>query len=209
MLRVAMVVAGIGAVACVVVFMWPSWTDPNRIVDCGKHSEMPVICCAAIEGDTERVRRLIERGADINAVSLHRMTALGYAVTKGRYETARLLLGSGADPNDPFSDTSRSPLVQVLISKHFGNQESSGFFLDLLAAGADPMDRDMNAMVWAAEHVQIAELDRMMAVLRERDPVRFASEQPANRLMDRLADRRHQPHETVAATLVPYIVPEQ
>lgn len=200
-LKTGVAVGFAGAIIGGAVLLWPAWADPNRIVSCGKYPDMPVICCAAIAGETERVRRLIERGADINAVSLHGMTALRYAVKNGRYETARLLLQSGADPNDPFSKTSRSLLMQALISMHFGNPESRGFFLELLEIGADPMDRDMNTMVWAAEHVYVEELETMLTAMRDRDPARFTSERPVHLLLERLDRHGHQPHESVIEML--------
>ena len=50
-----------------------------------------------IDGNTERVRTLLAKGADINGRSRHNETPLQYAAEEGHTETVRFLLEAGAD----------------------------------------------------------------------------------------------------------------
>ncbi len=52
---------------------------------------------AALDGDTESVRELINQGADINRRDDSGRTALMFAVVNRHYETMKLLLEHGAD----------------------------------------------------------------------------------------------------------------
>lgn len=54
---------------------------------------------AALDGNTERVRELINQGADINQRDDNARTALMFAVINGHYETMKVLLDHGADVN--------------------------------------------------------------------------------------------------------------
>src|SRR5215813_3272825 len=52
---------------------------------------------AALDGDTETVRELIQQGADINQRDDFGRTALMFAVMNMHYETMKVLLEDGAD----------------------------------------------------------------------------------------------------------------
>jgi len=52
---------------------------------------------AAIQGHTELVHLLLDRGADINAVTKNFYTAVIWAAIQGHTEIAHLLLDRGAD----------------------------------------------------------------------------------------------------------------
>jgi ankyrin repeat protein len=53
----------------------------------------------AQDGDLEKVRLLLDHGADINALDEeYRSTPLGFAARWGHLEMVRLLLERGADP---------------------------------------------------------------------------------------------------------------
>ena len=54
---------------------------------------------AALDGNTEKVKELIQRGTDINQRDDNGRTALMFAVINSHYETMRVLLESGADVN--------------------------------------------------------------------------------------------------------------
>ena len=52
---------------------------------------------AAAGGHTEVARLLLDRGADVNAIDLHKNSALTFAAFCGMTETAALLVSRGAD----------------------------------------------------------------------------------------------------------------
>ena len=54
---------------------------------------------AALDGDTESVKELINQGGDINQRDDNGRTALMFAVVNGHYETMKVLLEHGADVN--------------------------------------------------------------------------------------------------------------
>ena len=55
---------------------------------------------AAENGQTEKVKTLLEAGANVNAKNNYGVTALMSAVGKGQTETVQALLDAGADVND-------------------------------------------------------------------------------------------------------------
>jgi hypothetical protein len=58
-----------------------------------------IVCDAARDFLPEVVRALVELGADVNEHDANGYTGLCWAVTRGRYDVARVLLECGADPN--------------------------------------------------------------------------------------------------------------
>ena len=52
---------------------------------------------AAMRGDLETVRSLLNSGADVNAAQGDGMSALHWAATRGDFEIAELLIAAGAD----------------------------------------------------------------------------------------------------------------
>ena len=58
-----------------------------------------IVCEAAKESSPEVIRWLIERGADVNEQDSNGETGLCWAVMRGRYDVAKVLLECGADPN--------------------------------------------------------------------------------------------------------------
>ncbi len=66
------------------------------------HSE--AMANAARAGDVGRVRRLLAAGVPADAVDGHGVSALMWAIMRGRDRTMRVLLQAGADPNRPFRD---------------------------------------------------------------------------------------------------------
>lgn len=57
------------------------------------------LMCAALEGNTATVKRLLEIGLDVNAKDDEGRTALMFAVTNLHHDTVNLLLENGADVN--------------------------------------------------------------------------------------------------------------
>ena len=62
------------------------------------HGHTPLMR-AALKGNTERVKELINEGADINQRDENSRTALMFAVINGHYQTMKVLLEYGADVN--------------------------------------------------------------------------------------------------------------
>src|SRR5436309_12555505 len=58
-----------------------------------------VVCDAARTASPEAVQVLIELGAPINEQDSNGFAGLCWAVTRGRYDVAKLLLEAGPDPN--------------------------------------------------------------------------------------------------------------
>ncbi|WP_447988697.1 ankyrin repeat domain-containing protein [Achromobacter spanius] len=96
----------------------------------------------AIAGQTERAKKLIARGAQVNRLG---WTPLHYAASKGQMEMARMLLGKKAMVNAP-APGGETPLMMAALG---GNRE----MVDLLVkAGADVTTRDLknqSAADWA------------------------------------------------------------
>ena len=62
------------------------------------HGHTPLMR-AALDGDTESVKELINQGGDINQRDDNGRTALMFAVVNRHYETMKVLLEHGADVN--------------------------------------------------------------------------------------------------------------
>ena len=65
---------------------------------------------AARQGDSQTVKELIERGADVNAATKYGATALSYACDRGHVEVVQMLLDKGANPNAKDSFYGATPL---------------------------------------------------------------------------------------------------
>jgi hypothetical protein len=113
----------------------------------------------AIAGQTERAKKLIARGAQVNRLG---WTPLHYAASKGQMEMARLLLAQHAMPNAP-APNGETPLMMAALS---GRKSMVDL---LLKAGADVGTRDtkgQTAADWARTGKSTAlagELDKLMA----------------------------------------------
>jgi ankyrin repeat protein len=92
---------------------------------------------AVERGDSERVQRLLEEGADIDARDEGQATALHYAAYEGRLAVVRILLDGGAAVN-PTGDGGFTPLHVAVVSGH------AEIVRALLEAGArvDPRDSE-------------------------------------------------------------------
>ena len=71
----------------------------------------PLLSYAAMNGDVDVVRRLIERGADVKAANAEGWTALHYAAEAGNVQIVNLLLNHGADANARTTRFSETPLM--------------------------------------------------------------------------------------------------
>lgn len=67
---------------------------------------------AASVGDTQKVKDLIQKGADVNSCSLNARTPLMFASYQGHTKTAELLIQKGADV-DSRDDRGQTSLIQA------------------------------------------------------------------------------------------------
>ncbi|WP_258128398.1 ankyrin repeat domain-containing protein [Achromobacter anxifer] len=117
----------------------------------------------AIAGQTERAKKLIARGAQVNRLG---WTPLHYAASKGQLEMARLLLANKAMANAP-APNGETPLMMAALS---GRKPMVDL---LLQAGADVGTRDtkgQTAADWARtgkSTALAAELDKLIAQQEE------------------------------------------
>src|SRR5690606_19338998 len=108
-------------------------------------------------GDTKRAIDLIERGAQVNRLG---WTPLHYAASKGRTDTARMLIERGALVNAPAPDGT-TPLMMAAYS---GDRETVQLLLNHGADATAINLAKLRAADWARErrHTQIAdELDKV------------------------------------------------
>jgi hypothetical protein len=133
--------------------------DPRTDVNAANsHDETPLMYLA-IQGQTDRARTLIARGAQVNRLG---WTPLHYAASKAQMDVARLLLAHRAIVNAPGPDGT-TPLMMAGLS---GSPEMVEL---LLRAGADPSMRNtqgLDAGSWArsAKHGELAaKLDQAAA----------------------------------------------
>ncbi|MFD4840741.1 ankyrin repeat domain-containing protein [Achromobacter sp. NPDC058515] len=117
--------------------------DPRTDVNAENPARETPLMYLAIAGETERARKLIARGAQVNRLG---WTPLHYAASKGQMEMARLLLANKAMANAP-APNGETPLMMAALSGRKPMVEL------LLKAGADVTTQDtkgQNAADWAA-----------------------------------------------------------
>lgn len=87
---------------------------------------------AAMEGDRENVRSLLQQAADVNAAQGDGMTALHWAAVKGDAELAQMLIYAGANVR---ATTRVAGMTPLFLASQRGHAE---VLKALLKAGADP-----------------------------------------------------------------------
>jgi ankyrin repeat protein len=104
-------------------------TDVNQA---NAQDETPLMFLAVL-GQTDRARKLIARGAQVNRLG---WTPLHYAVSTGKLQTAQMLMKQGAIINAPSPDGT-TPLMMAARSQSPDTAQM------LLAAGADATTRNL------------------------------------------------------------------
>lgn len=79
------------------------------------------LALAAGQGDVEEVKRLVARGANVNATGDKNLTPLGWALFQKNPAGMRALLEAGADPNQPVSP--KKHLYPVWVAAGLDNPE--------------------------------------------------------------------------------------
>jgi hypothetical protein len=127
----------------------------------------------AILGETKRAQNLIKRGAEVNRLG---WTPLQYAASKGKLETARMLVANKALVNAPAPDGTTA----LMMAAYAGSDEVVRF---LLREGADPTMQNLNqrsAADWArvANHGKLADALEAASkrVVAQRDAARRRSQ---------------------------------
>ncbi len=88
---------------------------------------------AARAGDTARVARALDKGADVNSGNRYKAGALFFAADRGHVEVIKLLLDRGADINAQDTFYKFRPIVMALMNGHV---EAAKLMLDRGATGA-------------------------------------------------------------------------
>lgn len=123
-------------------------------------SDSPV-ADAAMRGNFEQVRSLLEAGADVNAAQGDGMTALHWAAEAGRLQLARALLVAGANPDAATRIGDYTPL-------HLAARQGQAALVGaLLEAGAQPSRRSTaggaRPLHFAAAAGSVASLQALLA----------------------------------------------
>jgi len=93
---------------------------PVKFFSTNQHPQpMIELHLAAVSGDLEEVRELLEKGADVNAKDEEGRTPLHWAAGNGYVEVARLLIEHGADVNAKESRYGDTPLDLAAYQGHW------------------------------------------------------------------------------------------
>lgn len=99
------------------------------VITCSSNSGKALID-AAMDGNFEKVKLLIEKGADVNAKNNNGQTALMYASREGDLEIAKYLVENGTDINAKDSDWGYTALI---YAAEYVNLEIVQFLIESVA----------------------------------------------------------------------------
>jgi len=121
----------------------------------------PTLIDAAIDGDLEAVRGLLDRGAPIDAAEPHdRFNALTCAARLGAADVVAFLLAAGANPN-PFEYAWLNPVVVALQGDHLACADlvwAAGSRADNLLYHVVAQGCPESALAWTLAHVPDSDL---------------------------------------------------
>lgn len=149
--------------------------DPRTDVNAVNPANETALMYLAVAGETERARKLIARGAQVNRLG---WTPLHYAASKAQMDTAKLLLANKAMVNAP-SPEGTTPIMMAGFS---GRMYMVQLLLD---AGADITTRNLkgqNASDWAyaAKRSELgAELAKIIAKAEQQRNAQRAAQDSA------------------------------
>jgi uncharacterized protein len=90
--------------------------DVNAPAGFESHQTQPPLTLAAGNGDSEAVRLLLRRGADVNVRGNNNLTPLIAAVWGGHTDVVRVLIAGGADVN---ADSSFGDALSIAKDKNY------------------------------------------------------------------------------------------
>ncbi|MGD0279619.1 MAG: ankyrin repeat domain-containing protein [Smithella sp.] len=129
----------------------------RKILRCEKQTNNESIVDAALNGDINLIKRLLDNGADIEAKDKHGRTALLLATGKGHMEIVKLLLDKGANIEQK-DDLSGAVALTYAASK--GHMEIVKLLIDRGANIEQKDDGGSSALMAAASkgHMEIVKL---------------------------------------------------
>lgn len=132
--------------------------DPNLA---RANGETALMIAASWSGD--KTRRLLDAGADIQAVSAAGLDALAYALRPLRQESVAALLAAGADPLRRLPEGCALDMARESAAKAAKELEEAAQAHDALAAGDAGYDKAVTDLAMARDHAARAgDIEQMM-----------------------------------------------
>ncbi len=131
-------------------------SNPKVNIEAANEQGETALMLLAVLGETERARKLMDRGAQVNRLG---WTPLHYAASRARLDMAKLLISRKAMINAPAPDGT-TPLMMAALSKN------DAMVTLLIEAGADATTRNLSNLS-AADWARSADATRIATRLDE------------------------------------------